>query len=184
MKITDVKCAVIGNSPVVRIVTDEGISGYGQVESYKPYLKNHVLLLRDALLDQRALLQQVTYSMCVANADLHAKNLSLLHDDGVRLAPLYDVVATSVYTDVDAELGLQVGGEYHLDDITRASLVAAASRWGLGATAAARAIDALLDAVDGLVDEVAAELPAVGAATSRVEQAVATIRRRAAELRE
>ena len=38
MKIVDLKCAVIGRSPVVRIVTDEGIGGYGQVETYKPYL--------------------------------------------------------------------------------------------------------------------------------------------------
>lgn len=52
MKITDVKCAVIGDSPVVRIVTDEGISGYGQVEKYKPYLKWHVLHLKDYILGQ------------------------------------------------------------------------------------------------------------------------------------
>src|SRR4051812_7079021 len=50
MKITDLRCAVIGDSPVVRVLTDEGIDGFGQVESYKPYLKPHVLLLRDALL--------------------------------------------------------------------------------------------------------------------------------------
>jgi L-alanine-DL-glutamate epimerase-like enolase superfamily enzyme len=43
MKITALKCAVLGNSPIVRIVTDEGISGYAQVESYKPYLRWHVL---------------------------------------------------------------------------------------------------------------------------------------------
>jgi L-alanine-DL-glutamate epimerase-like enolase superfamily enzyme len=43
MKITDLKCAILGKNPVVRIVTDEGISGYGEVESYKPYLKPHVL---------------------------------------------------------------------------------------------------------------------------------------------
>ncbi len=29
MKITDLKVAVIGKNPIVRIVTDEGISGYG-----------------------------------------------------------------------------------------------------------------------------------------------------------
>ena len=29
MKIIDLKCAVIGKNPIVRIVTDEGISGYG-----------------------------------------------------------------------------------------------------------------------------------------------------------
>jgi L-alanine-DL-glutamate epimerase-like enolase superfamily enzyme len=52
VKITDVKCSVIGTNPIVRLVTDEGISGYGEVEAYKPYLKPHVLLLRDALLGQ------------------------------------------------------------------------------------------------------------------------------------
>src|SRR6478609_7701486 len=52
MKITDLKCAVIGANPIVRLVTDEGISGYGQVEAYKPFLKAHVLLLRDALIGQ------------------------------------------------------------------------------------------------------------------------------------
>lgn len=137
----------------------------------------------DALLDQRALLQHVTYSMCVANADLHAKNLSVLHDDGVRLAPLYDVVATSAHADVDAELGLKVGGEYHLDDVTRASLIDEAGVWGLGATAAGRAIDAVLDAIDALVDEVAADLVVTGDAAGRVETAAVTIRQRATLLR-
>jgi L-alanine-DL-glutamate epimerase-like enolase superfamily enzyme len=43
MKITDLKCAVIGDNPVVRIVTDEGIDGFGQAENSKPFLKPHVL---------------------------------------------------------------------------------------------------------------------------------------------
>ena len=50
MKITDVRCAIIGQHPVVRLVTDTGISGWGPVESYKPYIKPHVLALRDALI--------------------------------------------------------------------------------------------------------------------------------------
>lgn len=52
MKITDLKCAVIGGSPIVRIVTDEGISGYGQVESYKPYLKPSILLAKDWIIGE------------------------------------------------------------------------------------------------------------------------------------
>jgi L-alanine-DL-glutamate epimerase-like enolase superfamily enzyme len=52
MKITDVKCAVIGRSPVVRIVSDEGLSGYAQAETWKPYLKPHVLAFREALLGE------------------------------------------------------------------------------------------------------------------------------------
>ena len=50
MKIIDLKCAVIGQHPIVRIVSDQGISGYGEVESFKPYLKPHVLALRDGLI--------------------------------------------------------------------------------------------------------------------------------------
>ncbi|TAK20811.1 MAG: mandelate racemase/muconate lactonizing enzyme family protein [Chloroflexota bacterium] len=52
MKITDLRCAVIGNSPVVRIVTDAGIDGFGQIESAKPYLKPQVLYYRDAIIGE------------------------------------------------------------------------------------------------------------------------------------
>ncbi len=52
MRITDLKCAVIGQNPVVRIATDEGISSYGEVESFKPYLKAHVLGFREPLIGQ------------------------------------------------------------------------------------------------------------------------------------
>src|SRR5580700_1181860 len=52
IKITDLRCAIIGKSPTVRIVTDQGVSGYGQAESYKPYLKPMVLFYRDYLLGE------------------------------------------------------------------------------------------------------------------------------------
>ncbi|WP_320203603.1 mandelate racemase/muconate lactonizing enzyme family protein [Agrobacterium rosae] len=52
MKIIDLKCAVIGKSPIVRIVTDEGISGYGQAETWKSSIKPHILSFRDALIGE------------------------------------------------------------------------------------------------------------------------------------
>src|SRR5512140_556177 len=52
IKITDLRCAIIGRNPVVRIVTDQGISGYGEAESTKAYLKPMVLFYRDYLLGQ------------------------------------------------------------------------------------------------------------------------------------
>ncbi|MDE2847318.1 MAG: mandelate racemase/muconate lactonizing enzyme family protein [Gemmatimonadetes bacterium] len=52
MKITDLKCAVIGQNPVVRITTDEGIHGLGQIENSKPYMKPHVLFYRDHIIGQ------------------------------------------------------------------------------------------------------------------------------------
>ncbi len=52
MKITDLKCAVIGQNPVVRINTDAGIYGYGEVENSKPYLKPHVLFYKQYLVGE------------------------------------------------------------------------------------------------------------------------------------
>jgi len=52
MKITDLKCAVIGENPVIRITTDEGIDGYGEAENSKPYLKSHVLFYKQYLLGE------------------------------------------------------------------------------------------------------------------------------------
>jgi L-alanine-DL-glutamate epimerase-like enolase superfamily enzyme len=52
MKITDLKCTVLGGSPVIRITTDEGINGWGQVETYKPYLKPHILFYREYILGE------------------------------------------------------------------------------------------------------------------------------------
>ncbi len=52
IKITDLRCAIIGKNPVVRIVTDQGISGYGQAESTKPYLKPMVLFYKDYILGE------------------------------------------------------------------------------------------------------------------------------------
>ncbi len=52
IKITDIRAAVIANSPVVRITTDAGISGYGQIESTKPYLKPHILFYKDYLIGE------------------------------------------------------------------------------------------------------------------------------------
>jgi L-alanine-DL-glutamate epimerase-like enolase superfamily enzyme len=50
MKITDLKCAIMGGAPIIRITTDAGIDGYGQAEFYKSYLKPHVLFYRDMII--------------------------------------------------------------------------------------------------------------------------------------
>src|SRR5450759_1014933 len=52
MKIVDLKCALLGNSPIIRIVTDEGIDGYGQIESSKPYMVPVVQVYRDFLVGE------------------------------------------------------------------------------------------------------------------------------------
>ena len=50
MKITDLKVAIIGNLPVVRLTTDEGIDGIGAAETTKPYLKPMIEFYRDMII--------------------------------------------------------------------------------------------------------------------------------------
>ena len=52
MKITDLKCTVLGQNPVIRITTDEGISGLAEVESAKPYLKPHILFYKELIIGE------------------------------------------------------------------------------------------------------------------------------------
>jgi L-alanine-DL-glutamate epimerase-like enolase superfamily enzyme len=52
MKITDLKCTVLGQNPVVHITTDQGISGLGPVESYKPYLAPHVRFYKEMIVGE------------------------------------------------------------------------------------------------------------------------------------
>ncbi len=52
MKITDLKCTIIGQNPVVRVETDEGIYGYGEAENPKSYLKPHVLFYKPYILGE------------------------------------------------------------------------------------------------------------------------------------
>lgn len=52
MKITDIKCAILGENPVIRITTDEGIDGYGEAENPKSYLRPHVLFYKPYILGE------------------------------------------------------------------------------------------------------------------------------------
>ncbi len=52
MKITDLKCTVIGDNPIIRIITDEGIDGYGEAENPKRYLPSHVMFYKPYLLGE------------------------------------------------------------------------------------------------------------------------------------
>jgi serine/threonine-protein kinase HipA len=70
-------------------------------------------------LDRLAGAQSAVLNFLLGNADAHAKNISLTHSgDGVHLAPLYDVVCTAAYPQLDKHLALSIGDELDPDSIT------------------------------------------------------------------
>ena len=52
MKIIDIRAARVGKSPIVRVVTDEGLDGLAEIEYSKPYVTQTLPLYRDALLGE------------------------------------------------------------------------------------------------------------------------------------
>jgi len=52
MKITDVRCAMLGDHPVVRLVTDSGLRGHGPIEHTKSFIRPKMLYLDQVLLGE------------------------------------------------------------------------------------------------------------------------------------
>lgn len=99
-------------------------------------------------LDRLAGAQAAIFHFLIGNADAHAKNISLVHlPEGVRLAPLYDVVSTAAYPDLSTELALSIGDELDPDAITSAGWSDLAFDFGLNAGAFERARRQLVETV-------------------------------------
>ena len=79
---------------------------------------------RDSL---ERLFKLVVVSVAVGNLDMHAKNISLLHqpDGSTALSPAYDVVPQA-HQPNDGEVALAVNGEYRHAAITKEHLIAQA----------------------------------------------------------
>ncbi|MEP7357319.1 MAG: mandelate racemase/muconate lactonizing enzyme family protein [Anaerolineales bacterium] len=52
MKITDLKVTVMGHNTIIRIVTDEGVDGYGEIERQTPALRAQVLFYKQWLVGE------------------------------------------------------------------------------------------------------------------------------------
>ena len=102
------------------------------------YLKAMFDLLRyvseNPVSDQLKLWDMIIFDYLIGNTDNHIKNFSLLYRDdlkGIRLAPAYDIVSTTVYEGSSRDMAFHIGGEYRIDRITRDSFGNAAKEVGL-----------------------------------------------------
>lgn len=86
------------------------------------------------------LVQVMTFTILIGNADAHAKNISLLHDPlgTARLAPLYDTVPTVLWPKLRTAAAMRVNGKDDLHEIAIGDLSAEASRWPYPRNRAAR----------------------------------------------
>ncbi len=86
--------------------------------------------------------QRLVAFALVANGDAHLKNFSLLErPEGLRLAPVYDVVNVGLYAaeGLSQRFALAIGGDFfNLDALTRPVLEAFGERIGLGKAVVSR----------------------------------------------
>lgn len=96
----------------------EDKGGPGQKECFDVIKK-----CKKPLLDRIQLVNLVIFNYLICNADCHAKNISLLYNEGVNpnLAPFYDLVCTAAYSNIDRTLAMSIGGEFDPRNIVKES---------------------------------------------------------------
>lgn len=66
----------------------------------------------------------VLVNFLIGNSDAHGKNFALLYEnDGIRLAPLYDIVSTAVYDDVTDRMAMSIGGVFEPKEVDMSAWV-------------------------------------------------------------
>jgi serine/threonine-protein kinase HipA len=88
-----------------------------------PSFKQCFALLRNVsttpVIDLASLLDAAIFNYLVGNNDAHGKNFSLVYPDKeIRLAPLYDVISTIFYPELNIEMAMRIGREYSSDKVT------------------------------------------------------------------
>jgi serine/threonine-protein kinase HipA len=62
--------------------------------------------------DLNQLLKWLLFNLIIGNNDSHSKNLAFLQtDDGIRLAPFYDLLSTSIYKEIGQNFAFRIGGQ-------------------------------------------------------------------------
>ena len=104
-------------------------------------------------LELTRLVEVLVFNVLIGNADAHAKNISLLHDNPgvVSLAPLYDTVPTRLWPSLPDRAAMHVNGVSTLSRVTISDVVAEAQRWPFDSSAVR---DTAEDLVATIKDEI------------------------------
>jgi serine/threonine-protein kinase HipA len=98
--------------------------------------------------------ERVVFNLAIGNADAHARNYSLLlsADSSAHHAPMYDMVCTMLYPNLDTDVAQLVNDCADLHDITLSDIVAEITGWGIPAQLAQRRARTMLMRVAAKVD--------------------------------
>ena len=149
-------CQALGVPPETKYASEGG-----------PTFKDCFELLRRIVarpaVDVLKLLDAVIFNVMAGNADAHGKNFSIFYsDEGPRLAPLYDLLATVAYPDLSPKFAMKIGQRATLAELDAKSWNAFAADAGLGLPVVRRRVAEIGEATIAQANEVATELARPG----------------------
>jgi serine/threonine-protein kinase HipA len=166
-------CQALGIDPQRKYQADGG-----------PSAADVIRLLRTrsarAAQDVLAFIDRLVLAITIGNADAHAKNYSLLLDQGtVRLAPAYDLICTAVYPGISGTLAMAIGDQYQADQVTPRHWAQLLAECDLDTMALRRRMARLAETLTRDAGSVAQGLRDRGANREILDAIAATIQRRA-----
>jgi serine/threonine-protein kinase HipA len=149
-------CQALGVPPETKYASEGG-----------PTFKDCFALLRSVAarpaVDVLKLLDAVIFNVIAGNADAHGKNFSILYsDEGPRLAPLYDLLATVAYPDLSPKFAMKIGKRATFAELDAKGWTAFAADAGLGLPLIRRRVAEISEATSARANGVAAELARPG----------------------
>lgn len=115
--------------------------------------------------DKLSLTYMQLFHYVVGNADNHLKNWSFIYDedwDSIRLAPLYDVLDTTIYENLPLEMGVSFGGSRRIDEVTKDMVLDTFGCAGIPKVVVNGAIDASVEELPACIERAAADLTKEG----------------------
>ncbi len=166
-------CQALGVPPETKYASEGG-----------PTFKDCFALLRRAAArpaaDVLKLLDAVIFNLIAGNADAHGKNFSILYEDqGARLAPLYDLLATVAYPELSPMLAMKIGKRATLAEMDAKGWAVFAIDAGLGLQLVRRRVVELSESVTAAARDVAGELAQPGLDAAALSRFAGLVRDRA-----
>lgn len=123
---------------------------------YQPSLRQIADRVADVctsgVVEVERLLRLTAFSYIIGNGDLHAKNISVLWDDAVRLSPGYDLLSTLPYPFLDRHMALKIQGKH--DNLRKGDFVDFGKRYGIIDQATLKMLDTLCTVAETWVGRV------------------------------
>ena len=133
--------------------------------------------------DVPQLVDRIAFNYLIGNADAHAKNFALLHRDGLRLAPAYDLLSTHVYGHLSKDMATSINGMFDSRAIKPIHWRKEIARLDLSLRLYASRLANLADRAEHSVSAARAWIEGNSLADRQTEQIIALIHERAAVLR-